>query len=94
VRRSDDRIIGYLPLAHIMEMCCELVCLSRGVRIGYSSPLTLYDRASMIKAGTRGDCYALKPTLMACVPVCVIIGLSGNILRMFVYFPDNYGSHL
>ncbi|KAK6056913.1 hypothetical protein COOONC_05577 [Cooperia oncophora] len=37
-------------------------------KIGYSSPLTLHDRASKIKAGTHGDCYALQPTLMAAVP--------------------------
>uniref|UniRef100_A0A1I7WBA2 Transposase n=1 Tax=Heterorhabditis bacteriophora TaxID=37862 RepID=A0A1I7WBA2_HETBA len=40
----------------------------QGVRIGYSSAQTLFDRAPKIKKGTKGDCYALKPTLMACVP--------------------------
>ncbi|EYC42543.1 hypothetical protein Y032_0527g2962 [Ancylostoma ceylanicum] len=66
--REDDTYIGYLPLAHILEVCGELVTLTKGVRVGYSSAQTLFDRAPKIKKGTRGDCYALKPTLMACVP--------------------------
>ncbi|CAJ0609992.1 unnamed protein product [Cylicocyclus nassatus] len=65
---EGDTYIGYLPLAHILEVCGELVTLSKGVRIGYSSAQTLFDRAPKIKKGTRGDCFALKPTLMACVP--------------------------
>ncbi|ETN80559.1 AMP-binding enzyme [Necator americanus] len=67
--RHHDTYIGYLPLAHILEVCAELVTLTKGVRIGYSSAQTLFDRAPKIKKGCRGDCYALKPTLMACVPV-------------------------
>ncbi|KIH69359.1 AMP-binding enzyme [Ancylostoma duodenale] len=85
--REDDTYIGYLPLAHILEVCGELVTLTKvllfhlgritstslivqiqGVRVGYSSAQTLFDRAPKIKKGCRGDCYALKPTLMACVP--------------------------
>ncbi|KHJ99260.1 AMP-binding enzyme [Oesophagostomum dentatum] len=65
---EDDIYIGYLPLAHILEVCAEMVTLTKGVRIGYSSAQTLFDRAPKIKRGTRGDCYALRPTLMACVP--------------------------
>lgn len=64
----DDIYIGYLPLAHILEVCAELVVFSKGARIGYSSAQTLFDRAPKIKKGTKGDCGALKPTLIACVP--------------------------
>ncbi|VDK77198.1 unnamed protein product [Litomosoides sigmodontis] len=63
-----DTYIGYLPLAHILEFAAELTCLTRGCRIGYSSPLTLHDRSPKIKPGTRGDCRALRPTIMAAVP--------------------------
>lgn len=63
-----DRIIGYLPLAHILEVCAELVTLSKGAAIGYSSAQTLFDRAPKIKRGTKGDCAELRPTLIACVP--------------------------
>ncbi|CAI4229044.1 unnamed protein product [Auanema sp. JU1783] len=65
---SNDAYIGYLPLAHILELDAELTILSRGGKIGYSSPLTLHDRASKIQKGTHGDCHALRPTLMAAVP--------------------------
>lgn len=63
-----DTYIGYLPLAHILEVCAETVAYTRGVRIGYSSAQTLFDRAPKIKKGTKGDCFVLKPTIMACVP--------------------------
>ncbi|KAE9415387.1 hypothetical protein Angca_008629 [Angiostrongylus cantonensis] len=66
-----DTYIGYLPLAHILEVCCELVTITKGVRIGYSSAQLLFDGAPKIQKGTRGDCYALKPTLIACVPVLI-----------------------
>jgi long-chain acyl-CoA synthetase len=66
--RRRDIYIGYLPLAHIFEVCAELVVLSRGASIGYSSPLTLFDRALGIRKGTKGDCGALKPTVITCVP--------------------------
>ncbi|VDM44287.1 unnamed protein product, partial [Toxocara canis] len=65
---ATDTYIGYLPLAHILEVSAELTCLVRGCRIGYSSPLTLHDRGPKIKRGTHGDCWALRPTLMAAVP--------------------------
>uniref|UniRef100_A0A8C4SS20 long-chain-fatty-acid--CoA ligase n=2 Tax=Erpetoichthys calabaricus TaxID=27687 RepID=A0A8C4SS20_ERPCA len=63
-----DTYIGYLPLAHVLELSAELSCLSNGCRIGYSSPLTLSDKSAKIKKGTQGDCTVLKPTLMAAVP--------------------------
>ncbi|EYC35567.1 hypothetical protein Y032_1026g3424 [Ancylostoma ceylanicum] len=65
---DKDTYIGYLPLAHILELDAELTSLCCGCRVGYSSPLTLHDRASKIKPGTYGDCHALRPTLMAAVP--------------------------
>lgn len=66
--RTNDIYVGYLPLAHILEVCAELVVLTNGACIGYSSPQTLFDRAQRIKKGTKGDCSALKPTLISCVP--------------------------
>lgn len=44
--REEDVYIGYLPLAHVLELSAELVCLSHGCRIGYSSPQTLADQVS------------------------------------------------
>ncbi|XP_034969579.2 long-chain-fatty-acid--CoA ligase 4 isoform X1 [Zootoca vivipara] len=63
-----DTYIGYLPLAHVLELTAEISCITYGCRIGYSSPLTLSDQSSKIKKGSKGDCSILKPTLMAAVP--------------------------
>ncbi|XP_076150609.1 long-chain-fatty-acid--CoA ligase 3b [Alosa pseudoharengus] len=65
---ENDTYIGYLPLAHVLELSAELVSLSHGCRIGYSSPQTLADRSTKIKKGSKGDTSVLKPTLMAAVP--------------------------
>ncbi|UMM41877.1 hypothetical protein L5515_017942 [Caenorhabditis briggsae] len=65
---TEDRYIGYLPLAHILEVCAEMIVFTKGVRIGYSSAQTLFDRAPKIMKGEHGDCWVLQPTLMACVP--------------------------
>lgn len=43
-----DTYIGYLPLAHVLELSAEIASLSHGVRIGYSSPLTLSDQVNQI----------------------------------------------
>ncbi|XP_053474375.1 long-chain-fatty-acid--CoA ligase 4b [Ictalurus furcatus] len=64
----EDSYVGYLPLAHVLELTAEISCLSHGCRIGYSSPLTLSDQSSKIKQGCKGDCTVLKPTLIAAVP--------------------------
>ncbi|KAG8445360.1 hypothetical protein GDO86_010227 [Hymenochirus boettgeri] len=65
---ENDTYIGYLPLAHVLELSAELVCLSRGSRVGYSSPQTLSDQSTKIKKGSKGDASELRPTLMAAVP--------------------------
>ncbi|XP_062843409.1 long-chain-fatty-acid--CoA ligase 3b [Trichomycterus rosablanca] len=65
---ENDTYIGYLPLAHVLELSAELVCVSHGCRIGYSSPQTLADQSTKIKRGSKGDTSMLRPTLMAAVP--------------------------
>ncbi|EPY79444.1 long-chain-fatty-acid--CoA ligase 3 isoform 2 [Camelus ferus] len=44
---EKDIYIGYLPLAHVLELSAELICLSHGCCIGYSSPQTLADQEIM-----------------------------------------------
>lgn len=44
---ENDTYIGYLPLAHVLELSAELVSVSHGCRIGYSSPQTLADQVQM-----------------------------------------------
>ncbi|XP_040572244.1 long-chain-fatty-acid--CoA ligase 4 [Lepeophtheirus salmonis] len=66
---SNDKYIAFLPLAHVLELLCEMMMVIRGIRIGYSSPNTLLDTSTMIKSGTHGDATVLQPTLMTCVPL-------------------------
>ncbi|XP_018495589.1 long-chain-fatty-acid--CoA ligase 3 [Galendromus occidentalis] len=60
---------GYLPLAHIFEVTMELISLSLGMRIGYSSLLTLTDQSSAIAQGQQGDLSLLNPEMMPMVPL-------------------------
>jgi len=65
-----DRFLGYLPLAHILEMIAEIGSLTCGSCIGYGSPRTLSDVGVCIDPGTcRGDAPEFKPTLLAAVPM-------------------------
>ncbi|XP_050438693.1 fatty acid CoA ligase Acsl3-like [Adelges cooleyi] len=69
INYQNDIFMGYLPLAHVFELLGELSCLFFGVRIGYSTPLTMIDTSSKIKRGTKGDARILKPTIMTAVPL-------------------------
>ncbi|XP_075264388.1 long-chain-fatty-acid--CoA ligase 4-like [Convolutriloba macropyga] len=64
-----DTYIGYLPLAHVLELTCELICVFYGCRIGYSSPHTLSDKGTKIRKGDVGDAVVLRPTLLTAVPL-------------------------
>ncbi|VDD74132.1 unnamed protein product [Mesocestoides corti] len=66
---ESDVYIGYLPLAHVLELTSELSLLIMGIPIGFSNPQTLTDASSRIKKGAcQGDINVLKPTLFASVP--------------------------
>ena len=66
---EKDMYIGYLPLAHVLELMAENMMIVFGVAIGYSTPNTLNDKSTMIKKGQKGDATILKPTVIACVPL-------------------------
>ena len=38
--RPDDIYLGYLPLAHILELLSEMTMIVQGIPVGYSSPNT------------------------------------------------------
>lgn len=59
---------AYLPLAHIFEFCQEISSMAVGLKIGYSSPLTLTDAGTALAPGQKGDIGILKPTSMVAVP--------------------------
>jgi len=61
---KEDVYLGYLPLAHILELTAENSMLFRGARIGYGDPRTLVDD----KAKPMGDLRAVNPTVLAGVP--------------------------
>eukprot|EP01006_Ploeotia_vitrea_P010177 TRINITY_DN26319_c0_g1_i1.p1 TRINITY_DN26319_c0_g1~~TRINITY_DN26319_c0_g1_i1.p1 ORF type:complete len:694 (+),score=103.62 TRINITY_DN26319_c0_g1_i1:51-2132(+) len=60
----DPIYLGYLPLAHILEMVSELVSLTNGSAIGYGNPRSLTDT----NARPHGDISEFKPTTFAGVP--------------------------
>jgi long-chain acyl-CoA synthetase len=69
INRNKDIYIAYLPLAHILELVGELTCITNGIRLAYSSPLTIADTSTAIKKGQKGDLRVLKPTIMTSVPI-------------------------
>ncbi|CAF2932803.1 unnamed protein product [Rotaria sp. Silwood2] len=65
---ENDIYIAYLPLAHILELCCEILIFFMGIKCGYSSPQTLTGQSTAIKRGQKDDLQVLRPHLMTCVP--------------------------
>ncbi|XP_057672169.1 long-chain-fatty-acid--CoA ligase 4-like isoform X2 [Diorhabda carinulata] len=65
----NEVIMGYLPLAHVFELLVESGCIFMGLKIGYSSALTMIDGSSKIKRGSKGDASILQPTFMTSVPL-------------------------
>ena len=65
----EDKYLGYLPLAHILELLAENTMMVQGVPIGYSSPNTLTDNSTKVAKGGTGDTTILRPTLMCAVPL-------------------------
>merc|ERR1719357_1981284 len=50
---EDDVYMAYLPLAHVLELLAESMCMLFGIPIGYSTPLTMTDKSSKIKRGSQ-----------------------------------------
>ena len=67
--QASDIYLGYLPLAHILELLGEIRCIVQGIPIGYSSPNTLTNNSTKILKGGTGDTVILRPTLMVAVPL-------------------------
>ncbi|KAI5464052.1 hypothetical protein BGZ63DRAFT_142965 [Mariannaea sp. PMI_226] len=62
---DTERVLAYLPLAHIFEMALENLVLFIGGTLGYGNPRTLAD--SMVKK-CFGDMHEFRPTVMVGVP--------------------------
>eukprot|EP00933_Yihiella_yeosuensis_P060658 TRINITY_DN63404_c0_g1_i1.p1 TRINITY_DN63404_c0_g1~~TRINITY_DN63404_c0_g1_i1.p1 ORF type:complete len:749 (-),score=196.52 TRINITY_DN63404_c0_g1_i1:92-2338(-) len=63
---GGETYIGYLPLAHILELSAEMYFYGAGNRIGYADPKTLLPGPE--KCYPTGSLEEFKPTLMAGVP--------------------------
>jgi len=64
IQKTKDVYLGYLPLAHIMELMAEFVMVSQGVCICYADPKSL----SATGAVPTGALEHFAPTLMVAVP--------------------------
>jgi len=62
---SNEIVLAYLPLAHILEMCVENIVVFVGGTMGYGSPRTLADTSTR---NCAGDMRELAPTVMVGVP--------------------------
>jgi len=62
--QSSDIALGYLPLAHILELMSELCMVHMGVPICYADPKTLTTKGAF----PTGALEEFRPTVMAGVP--------------------------
>ena len=60
-----DKLLTYLPLAHILEFVFENACIFWGGTMGYGNPKTLSD--SSVR-NCKGDIREFKPTILVGVP--------------------------
>lgn len=79
--RPKDTYIGYLPLAHVLELTAEVSCITYGCRIGYSSPLTLSDQVRASRAG-----WGANFTLCSLFCPCSASSFSQEMLMYMVHF--------
>uniref|UniRef100_A0A7S3B204 AMP-dependent synthetase/ligase domain-containing protein n=1 Tax=Haptolina ericina TaxID=156174 RepID=A0A7S3B204_9EUKA len=63
---GGETYLGYLPLAHILELSAEFFYFSTGNMVGYADPKTLLGGPE--KAYPHGALEEFKPTLMCGVP--------------------------
>ncbi|EGS19935.1 uncharacterized protein CTHT_0044280 [Thermochaetoides thermophila DSM 1495] len=63
---QEERVLAYLPLAHIFELVLENLAIFVGATLGYGHPRTLSERD--MEPGCPGDMRAFEPTVMVGVP--------------------------
>ncbi|KAL0075590.1 hypothetical protein J3Q64DRAFT_1774974 [Phycomyces blakesleeanus] len=62
---EGDRVLAYLPLAHVLEFLVESLCIFFGVTLGYGSIRTLTE---VSVRNCRGDIQEFAPTILTGVP--------------------------
>ncbi|KAJ2358403.1 long-chain fatty acid-CoA ligase [Coemansia erecta] len=80
---SQDIVLSYLPLSHVLAFFVETYCLYSGIAIGYGSPRTLTEDGVV---GCDGDIRALRPAVMLGVPQ-VWNAMRAGILRQVAQRP-------
>lgn len=60
-----DKLLSYLPLAHIFEFVVENACIFWGGTMGYGNPKTLSDASVR---NCKGDIREFRPTILVGVP--------------------------
>ena len=70
---DKDMYIGYLPLAHVLELIGESMMMVLGVSIGYSTPNTLNDKSTMIKKGAQGDATVLQVWNLVLIIIALLL---------------------
>ncbi|CAG2178123.1 unnamed protein product, partial [Oppiella nova] len=94
-----DVYLGYLPLAHVLELAAELFFFSLGMTVGFGTPLTLTDKSTGVKKGVKGDATLLRPTVLCAVPLILDrirkgireqVDSSGHFSRAFFDFAIEY----
>ena len=97
--KKTDSYIGFLPLAHVLELLAENVMLALGIGVGYSSPNSLIDSSTMVMPGAKGDATILRPAVMAAVPAVVdrvykginnLVNAGGPFMTDFIDFCIRY----
>lgn len=62
---TNDTMMAYLPLAHVLEFLVENLCIFLGLTLGYGSIRTLTDQSVR---NCQGDLQEFGPTIMTGVP--------------------------
>ncbi|XP_023343813.1 LOW QUALITY PROTEIN: long-chain-fatty-acid--CoA ligase 4-like [Eurytemora carolleeae] len=94
--KPGDIYLGYLPLAHILELLSENTMMVQGAPIGkLNIPNTMMVQGAPIgklnipNTGCSGDCSVLHPTLMCAVPLIldrIFKGIQENINKKGPFF--------
>jgi long-chain acyl-CoA synthetase len=74
-----EKVLAYLPLAHIIEFVLENASMFWGTTLGYGSPKTLTDASVR---DCRGDIAELKPTFIVGVPAVWELIKKGIVTRV------------
>ncbi len=65
----ENVYMACLPMAHIMELAVEIVCVRNNVALAYGNPHTLSQKGVKLKVPeSKGDAELAKPTLMVLPP--------------------------